>query len=161
MPLESSAVYISDKRLYLDKAGAVVGEKDPTRVELLINEGGKLPIAQAQKYGLLSEAEMKAVAPRENKAIMAAPENKSGAPESDDTNGRGYDKKALLSIAKERGINVPAKATKEDIVALLDAGGKEPESGGTPVEPVNPAPEQTGTSEDGAALPVRHGEESA
>lgn len=42
-------------------------------------------------------------------------------PSDDETDGRGYTKEALLSIAKERGIDVPARATKAEITALLDA----------------------------------------
>jgi len=42
------------------------------------------------------------------------------ASDTDTTDGRGYTKDALLKIAADRGITVPAGAKKADVVALLD-----------------------------------------
>jgi hypothetical protein len=52
--------FVSDKRLYLDKNGNVVGEKDKNKLTLLVSEGGSIPFETAEKYGL-----NKAVAPAE------------------------------------------------------------------------------------------------
>jgi hypothetical protein len=47
--------FVSDKRLYLDKDGNVVGDKDPNKFKLLVNVGGSLSAEDAAKYGLGQE----------------------------------------------------------------------------------------------------------
>lgn len=47
--------WTADRRLYLDKAGAVVEANDPTRARLLVPAGGTLPIARARALGLVVE----------------------------------------------------------------------------------------------------------
>lgn len=47
--------YTSDKRVYVDKAGKVVDEKDPARHSLLVAVGGSIPMETARAAGLLSE----------------------------------------------------------------------------------------------------------
>ena len=55
-----SAVYIAEERLYLDKDGKVVKSDDPTRVQLLVCEGGKLSLDRARDLGLITGAQQKA-----------------------------------------------------------------------------------------------------
>lgn len=78
-------MYTSDKRLCLDASGEKVVDCDSAEAaELLVGEGGQLPMAKARKYGLVQdEADVKADvkaqdAPPANKAKKAAPENKGG-----------------------------------------------------------------------------------
>lgn len=52
---QNKALWISDKRLYLTADDQVVGEKDPRKLTLLVAAGGSITIAQAQRYGLLSQ----------------------------------------------------------------------------------------------------------
>lgn len=59
--------YISDKRLYMDKDGNLVDEKDPARHTLVVAAGGSIPRERAVELGLVGEE--------------AAPE--SSAPESE------------------------------------------------------------------------------
>lgn len=72
------AVYVADRRLYLDKDGKVVEEGDPNKVSLLVGAGGMIPEEQARALGLLEEKKAKA-APAKNKAKASAPENKAKA----------------------------------------------------------------------------------
>jgi hypothetical protein len=50
-------MFTSDKRLYLDGEGNVVGADDPKRKTLLVGEGGQLPMAKAREHGLVKSAE--------------------------------------------------------------------------------------------------------
>ena len=54
-PDTGAGAYIATERLYLDKDGQVVYEDDPTRVELLLGVGGRMPHARAVAYGLIEE----------------------------------------------------------------------------------------------------------
>lgn len=88
----ASNLWTSDRRLYLDKDGKVVEADDPTRQSLLVAQGGTIPLADAEKYGLVTvtpavietvtpeapEAEGKGKAAPENKVKAKAPENKGG-----------------------------------------------------------------------------------
>lgn len=68
-------VWVADRRLYLDEAGNVVEANDPTRRSLLVPAGGSIPLADAERYGLVSREE-KAAPAKPNKAKTKAPENK-------------------------------------------------------------------------------------
>jgi hypothetical protein len=71
--------YRSEKRLYLTADGRVVEEGDPDAASLLVNAGGELDDATAERYGLTKPAEgEKGKAAPANKAL-AAPENKAPA----------------------------------------------------------------------------------
>lgn len=63
-PDKTTPDWISDARLYLDKDGKVVGEKDPAKLTLLVAKGGSLPFAVAQRHGLIPVAPVE-VAPTE------------------------------------------------------------------------------------------------
>lgn len=67
--------YVSDRRLYLTKDGAVVEANDPAKLTLLVSEGGTLTEAQARQYGLVDE-DGKAKVLTANKA-KKAPANKA------------------------------------------------------------------------------------
>lgn len=79
--------WTSNRRLYLNKAGAVVEADDPDRTSLLVAEGGSLPLEQAKALGLVNVTPevVEDVAPAEkakadapsNKARGKAPENKA------------------------------------------------------------------------------------
>lgn len=47
--------FVSEERLYLDKDGNVVGDKDPNKLTLLVSAGGTLPYDEALKYGLVKD----------------------------------------------------------------------------------------------------------
>ena len=75
----SKGVYTSTERLYEDKAGKVVKANDPTRVRLLICEGGMMPLAKALALGLTTgevevvEVTQEAKTIVENKALPTTP----------------------------------------------------------------------------------------
>jgi hypothetical protein len=69
--------YIANRRLYLDKAGKVVEEGDPTKATLLVHAGGMVPMDRARELGLIEE-KAKPEAP-ENKMRKHASSNKSKA----------------------------------------------------------------------------------
>lgn len=90
-PFMASNLWTSDRRLYLDKDGKVVEADNPTRLSLLVAAGGTIPLADAERYGLVTvtpaviesvkpeapEDELKTKAPApDNKAKAKAPENK-------------------------------------------------------------------------------------
>lgn len=93
--------FVSDRKLWQTPDGEVVEDSDPRKsgARLLLPKGGTLPIAEAQRLGLIDqpkmepsepettiteseeEPEVKAIeAPAENKAIEAPEENKSIEP---------------------------------------------------------------------------------
>jgi hypothetical protein len=45
--------YVSPRRLYLNADGKPVERDDPGRLELLVTEGGELPMEQAVALGLV------------------------------------------------------------------------------------------------------------
>lgn len=63
-------MYTADRRLYQDADGNVVEADDPKRVKLLVGVGGQIPLADAERYGLVevTPAQVKAKAPGSNKA---------------------------------------------------------------------------------------------
>lgn len=70
-------MYISPTRLYADKDGNLVDEKDPKKAYLVVGAGGNLSDEDARRYGLIEAPEEKAVTePKTNKAIGKAPANK-------------------------------------------------------------------------------------
>lgn len=73
----ASNLWTADRRLYLDQSGKVVEADDPTRVTLLVAEGGTIPLADAERYGLVAvePQQVKAIKPEANKS-KKAPENK-------------------------------------------------------------------------------------
>ena len=65
----ASNLWTSDRRLYLDKDGKVVEADDPTRQSLLVAAGGTIPLADAERYGLVTVThEVKAKSAPANKA---------------------------------------------------------------------------------------------
>lgn len=52
---KEDSMWTSDRRLYLDDEGKVVGADDPGRTTLLVGEGGKLPADRARELGLISD----------------------------------------------------------------------------------------------------------
>lgn len=70
-------LWTSDRRIYLDADGKAVEADDPTRQRLLVAQGGTIPLADAERLGLVevTPAVVKAKAAPSNKA-KAAPENK-------------------------------------------------------------------------------------
>jgi hypothetical protein len=47
--------YVSDKRVYVDRDGKVVDEKDPARHTLVVAAGGSIPHERALELGLVKE----------------------------------------------------------------------------------------------------------
>lgn len=75
--------FVSNERLYLDKDGNVVGDKDPGKLTLLVSEGGTLPMEEAEKYGLVKEkgqGEREALEAEDAEAEAAADEEEETAP---------------------------------------------------------------------------------
>lgn len=70
--------FVSDVDLYwtADKS-RVVKDGDPAAAFLLVNAGRELPYGEAVRYGLIKDADAKAEAPAEDKAVKPA-ENKAG-----------------------------------------------------------------------------------
>lgn len=83
----ASNIWTSDRRLYLDKDGKVVEADDTTKQSLLVAAGGTIPLADAQRYGLITvtPAIITPVAPSQpetddTQKMKAAPANKAKAP---------------------------------------------------------------------------------
>ena len=68
--------FTSDKRLYLDKDGKVVGEDSPDRVSLLVAAGASIPMEKAEQYGLTQEAVVEAAAVEEEAPKKTASKKK-------------------------------------------------------------------------------------
>lgn len=72
------AMWTSPERVYLDAEGKAVGAKDPKRAQLLVSEGGRIPLDQAQALGLVPiveevvEVAEKAEKPAADKAVKPA-----------------------------------------------------------------------------------------
>jgi hypothetical protein len=73
--------FVSDKRLYLDKDGKVVGDKDPNKLTLLVSEGGSIPFETAEKYGL-TKVEEAAVEEEEGEEANQTSPKKAAAPKA-------------------------------------------------------------------------------
>ena len=76
---EGGNAYVSDKRLYLTRAGAVVEEGDPAADSLLVGEGGTISHEDAERYGLL-EAPAAEPPAKEARAAKPAPKLTAKAP---------------------------------------------------------------------------------
>jgi hypothetical protein len=77
----SRPMWTSTDRLYLDASGRVVDAKSPTRLTLLVREGGTIPLDEAKRLGLVKAEEPagdKAVEePPMDKAVKAPPRTKA------------------------------------------------------------------------------------
>lgn len=84
-------MWTADRRLYLNAAGQAVEADDPGRASLLVAEGGQIELERAQQLGLVevTPAEVKAVAPKTNKARAKAPANKAPANKAPANGGGG------------------------------------------------------------------------
>jgi hypothetical protein len=51
------AMYVSPARICVTADGKLVSQDDPAAVRLLVGEGGSLPVAIAELYGLVGEPE--------------------------------------------------------------------------------------------------------
>ncbi len=52
---DMSGKYVAEERIYLDKEGNVVGDKDPNKHTLVAAKGAHLPMAQARELGLVKD----------------------------------------------------------------------------------------------------------
>ena len=78
-------LWTSDRRIYLNAEGKAVEADDPTKQSLLVAQGGTIPLADAEKYGLVTvtPAQVTTVAPASSEKAKAAPTNKAkAAPEN-------------------------------------------------------------------------------
>jgi len=75
--------WTADKRYYLSADGRVVEEDDPEAHTLLVGEGGAMPLADAERYGLVKpepDATSKQVAgPPNTKSMSGPPATKASA----------------------------------------------------------------------------------
>lgn len=78
----ASNMWTSNRRLYLDKDGKVVEAGDPTKQSLLVAAGGTIPLADAERYGLITvtPAVVAPVAPAAPEKAAAPKANKAKAP---------------------------------------------------------------------------------
>lgn len=69
----SNSQWTADRRIFLDPNGNAVEENDPTRIELLVAPGRKIPMDYAISLGLVKNEEptpeTKAQDPVEDKAV--------------------------------------------------------------------------------------------
>ncbi len=105
------AMYISPARLYVTADDELCGAGDPAAVKLLVGEGCEIPNAEAAKYGLIADG--KADAAADGLASLTVSE--------------------LRALADDKGVDVPGRGTKAELVALLEeaeaAGEGDAESG--------------------------------
>lgn len=75
----ASNMWTSDRRLYLNAEGEAVEADDPTRIKLLVAAGGSIPLADAERYGLVTVTPA-VVTPAEK--AKEKPANKAAAPKA-------------------------------------------------------------------------------
>lgn len=75
----ASNMWTADRRLYLNAEGQAVEADDPTRIKLLVAAGGSIPMADAERYGLIT-VQPAVVTPAEKAKAPAA--NKAAAPKA-------------------------------------------------------------------------------
>ena len=92
------AMYISPARLYVTAGDELCGAGDPAAVKLLVGEGCEIPNAEAAKYGLIAGKE----------------------PEAEEEGLEASTVAELYELADERGVELPARANKADIIAALE-----------------------------------------
>ena len=70
------AMWVSPARVCLTANGGLVDCEHVTAVKLLVGEGGSLPVAEAERYGLVGRhvAEVQITAPAAPPVSVAAPE---------------------------------------------------------------------------------------
>lgn len=80
----ASNMWTSDRRLYLNAEGKAVEADDPTRIKLLVAAGGSIPLADAERYGLVTvtPAVVEAVKPQSDEKAKAPAANKAAAPKA-------------------------------------------------------------------------------
>lgn len=76
--MKTTALWTSDRRLYLDAAGNVVEAGDSKRASLLVAEGNTIPYEHAQRLGLTGSEEQTTDEPNQ-KACTKAPSTKQVA----------------------------------------------------------------------------------
>ncbi len=92
------AMYTSPKRLCATADGELCECDDPAAVKLLVGEGCEIPNAEAAKYGLIAGADEEPK--EEGLAALSVAE--------------------LRDRADDSGVEVPARANKAEIIALLE-----------------------------------------
>ena len=109
------AMYTSPQRLCATADGELCECDDPEAVKLVVGEGCEIPNAEAAKYGLIAGAEAETAERAEAEGLEASTVAE------------------LRELADERGVELPAQATKAHIIALLEeaeaAGEGDAESG--------------------------------
>lgn len=75
-----NGMWTADRRVFLDANGKAVGEKDPSKVELLIAPGQQMEMAKAVALGLVKLPEPKAEKATATKAEKQA-SDKAVAPD--------------------------------------------------------------------------------
>lgn len=64
----SGSDYVSDHRICVSADGELVECTDPSAVRLLVGEGGSIPRAEAERYGLIADEPLADEPPAEPKA---------------------------------------------------------------------------------------------
>lgn len=104
---QDGAMYTSPKRLCATADGELCECDDPEAVKLVVGEGCEIPNAEAAKYGLIAGEEPEK---EEGLSFLIVAD--------------------LRELAEERGVEVPARANKAEIVALLEQAEHEGEGEG-------------------------------
>lgn len=92
------AMYVSPQRLCVTAEDRLCECDDPEAIKLLVGEGCEITNAEAAKYGLIASEE-----PEEQEEGLAA-----------------LTVAELRELAEERGVDLPAQARKDEIIALLE-----------------------------------------
>lgn len=127
--------FTAKERLFLDAEGNVVSETDPNRNSLLVGKGGIVSAVDVERFNIRDRVTPygeEEAAPADTPEPMAEGDLMTDAPtpegeqneadaegEITDADFEGKTKAELLTLADERGVEVPSGATKAEIIAAL------------------------------------------
>jgi len=104
--------WISPRRLCVTSDGRIVTEDDPAAAFLLVGAGGSLPMAEAERYGLLrEEGRAESEEPPRAVGLRAAADNEDGL--NDRT------KAELKALAEAEAIKLGKARSNADIIAVI------------------------------------------
>jgi hypothetical protein len=124
--------WISPRRLCVTADGRIVTEDDPAAAFLLVGAGGSLPMAEAERYGLLRA---------EGRAESGEPARPVGPAADNDDGLNDRTKAELKALAEAEGIKLGKARSNADIIAVIrkERGEQKAESAG----PAAPAEKST------------------
>lgn len=113
----AGGMWVSPARLCVSAAGEVVACDSPAAVRLLVGEGGSIPVAEAERYGLVGMADAPAATPPEPVAPAASTEAEEKAQQP------AEDKQIAPPENKRRGFRGPLACPHDGSVLVTGKNG--------------------------------------